>query len=67
MSAETQQPPPSLEVWRSTLFEEMGFTEKEAKELSEYRGSDGKLIDVHVVRRAVAAGCSKELALKIFL
>jgi hypothetical protein len=47
-------------------FEELGFGTFEALALATARGSDGQLVSVHDVRKAIERDCSVELAFQIF-
>jgi hypothetical protein len=54
------------ELQRVGWFEELGFGTFEALALATARGSDGQLVSVHNVRKAIERDCSVELAFQIF-
>ena len=63
-----------LEDHRVYSFEALGFSKEEAKQLSEAKFIDrigdktySFPLSWHKVKKALDAGCSKELALKIFI
>jgi hypothetical protein len=47
-------------------YEEMRFTSKEAKELADAEGDDGKRLDWRVVKSAIDNGCGHKTAIRIF-
>lgn len=47
-------------------YEEMRFTSKEAKELADAEGDDGKRLDWRVVKNAIDNGCGHKTAIRIF-
>jgi hypothetical protein len=55
-----------LERERLDWFEGSASTCSRRFELATARDSSGQLVTVHDVRKAIEAGCSLELALKIF-
>ena len=57
----------NLEDFRAAVFEEMGFSQDDARKLAESRGPDGWPVDTHKVQKMILGGCSTELALKIVL
>lgn len=52
--------------YRRMIFEEMGFTALQAGILATVKSDSGWAVDTHDVRKVIDAGCSHELAMRIF-
>jgi hypothetical protein len=57
----------TLEDWRATMFEELGFSQVEAAALAVARDYEGWHIALADVTKMVENGCSLELVLRIVL
>lgn len=52
--------------YRIERLAELGFTAGQSERLAESRDSKGNLVDLHEMRRALAAGCTLETAFMIY-
>jgi hypothetical protein len=57
----------SFSAWRAHELVAMGFEPRAAGRLADARGSNGSLVPLHDIRKALRAGCPHDLALRIWL
>jgi hypothetical protein len=57
----------SFSAWRADELVDMGFESREARRLADARCSNGSLVPLHDIRKALRAGCPHDLALRIWL
>ena len=57
----------SFSAWRAHELTAMGFEPAHARRLADARGSNGALVPLHDIRKALHAGCPHDLALRIWL
>jgi hypothetical protein len=56
----------SFSAWRAGELVLMGFAARDARGLADARSSDGSLIPLHDIRKALRAGCPHKLAVRIW-